>query len=97
LRGLSDSFDFIFNDLITSLSGPAQAEELADLCLARLRPGGMLAADNALRHGKVADPANHEPGVETMRAYLARVEGATDCETVIVPLRDGIALTVRRP
>jgi caffeoyl-CoA O-methyltransferase len=97
LRAMTDSFDLIFNDILTSLAGPQQAEELAALSLTRLRPGGLMVADNALRHGGVADPANHTAGVETMRAYLAYVEAAPGCETVIVPLRDGVALTVRRP
>ena len=97
LRTLPDTFDLIFVDILTSLAGPRQAEDLADLCLARLRPGGLLVADNALRKGRIADPANHEPGVEMMRAYLARVAAHPEMESVIIPLRDGIAISARRP
>ncbi len=97
LRGLPDAFDFIFVDILTALPDAAAAADLADLCLAHLRAGGMLVADNALRHGRLADPANVEPGVALMRAYLDRVAVAPGCDTVIVPLRDGVALTVRRP
>jgi predicted O-methyltransferase YrrM len=97
LRTMDDQFDFIFVDILTQLAGPAEGELLADLCIARLHPGGLLVADNALRKGRIADPANREPGVETMRRYRGRLDAHPDFATVIVPLRDGVALAVRHP
>jgi predicted O-methyltransferase YrrM len=97
LRTMDDQFDFIFVDILTQLAGPAEGELLADLCIARLRPGGLLVADNALRKGRIADPANREPGVETMRRYLGRLDAHPDFATVIVPLRDGVSIAVRHP
>ncbi len=96
LRDVPDRFDFIFNDILTQLPGPAEAETLTDLSIACLRPGGLLIADNALRKGGVADPANRSPGVLTMHAYLDRVRAHPDLETVILPLRDGLAISRRK-
>ena len=94
LAALADDFDFIFVDILTQLPGPAEADRLFDLCVARLRPGGLLVADNALRHGRVADPANQEPTVLAMRQWLARCAAHPALVTSIVPLRDGVSVSV---
>jgi predicted O-methyltransferase YrrM len=97
LAALGEDFDFIFVDILTQLPGPAEADRLFDLCVARLRPGGLLVADNALRHGRVADPANQEPTVLAMRRWLARCAGHAGLVTSVVPLRDGVSLSVYQP
>lgn len=97
LAALADDFDFIFVDILTQLPGPAEADRLFELCAARLRPGGLLVADNALRHGRVADPANQEPTVLAMRRWLDRCAAHPALVTSIVPLRDGVSVSVRRP
>jgi predicted O-methyltransferase YrrM len=97
LAEMTDTFDFIFVDILTSLHDPEQADTLFDLCLARLRPGGMLVADNALRRGDVADPANTDPGVAAVRRYLQRAATHPDLATTVVPLRDGVCISVRQP
>ena len=97
LAGLAEDFDLIFVDILTQLPGPAEADRLFELCAARLRPGGLLVADNALRHGRVADRANQEPTVLAMRHWLDRCAAHPALVTSIVPLRDGISLSVRQP
>ena len=96
LRDSSESFDFIFNDILTQLPGPAEAVALADLSIAHLRPGGLMIADNALRKGGVADPSNSSPGVVTMRAYLDRVTAHPDLESSLIAVRDGLAISRRK-
>src|SRR6185295_7708222 len=97
LAELTDDFDFIFVDILTSLRDPEQAEQLFDLCVARLRPGGWLVADNALRRGDVADPENTDPGIAAVRRYLQCATNHPDLVTTVVPLRDGVCLSVRQP
>jgi predicted O-methyltransferase YrrM len=97
LAALTERFDFIFIDILTQLAGPVDADRLFDLCVDRLVPGGLLVADNALRRGQIADPANQEPSVTAMRRYLERCATHPELTTTIVPLRDGIAISVRQP
>jgi predicted O-methyltransferase YrrM len=97
LTELTEDFDFLFIDILTSLRTPEQAEQLFDLCLARLRPGGLLVADNALRRGDVGDPANTDPGIVAVRRYLERASSHPDLATTVVPLRDGVCISVRQP
>lgn len=56
----------------------------------KLRPGGLLLADNLLWDGKVWDPANHETETEVMRALAQRLAGDPAWQSSIMPLRDGI-------
>jgi predicted O-methyltransferase YrrM len=97
LAELTEEFDFIFVDILTSLRAPDQADQLFDLCLARLRPGGLLVADNALRRGDVVDPDNSDPGIAAVRRYLDRATSHPDLSTTVVPLRDGVCISVRQP
>jgi predicted O-methyltransferase YrrM len=63
----------------------------------RLRPGGLLVADNALWGGTVADPACREPATAAVREYLERVTRDPRLATTVVPLRDGVAVSLRLP
>ncbi len=69
--------------------------EVVEPAVARLRPGGLLVADNALWDGTVADPSCHDPATEAIREYVARVSRHPLLATAVVPLRDGVAVSVR--
>ncbi len=60
-----------------------------------LRTGGLLLCDNAFLHGTVVDPENHSPSTEGVRAYNRLA--ATDPRVVsaVVPLRDGIVVSIK--
>lgn len=86
-------FDLVFLD-----HAKEQYRPFLEEVLPRLEPGGVILADNVLRQGKVA----HTPGPEddemtrAMREFNAFIMGHPELETVIVPLRDGIAVSVKR-
>jgi predicted O-methyltransferase YrrM len=63
--------------------------------VARLRPGGLLVTDNALWGGTVADPSCDEPSTVAVREYLRRVTTHPLLRTTVLPLRDGVAVSVR--
>lgn len=65
-----------------------------DLLLPRLRPGGILLADNTLWDGHVADPQRQDPQTRGIRAFNDTLAADPRVETLILPLRDG--LTVAR-
>src|SRR5205807_601938 len=53
LEGGGGPVDAIFNDLLNSFPDEVTVERCLELSLARLRPGGLLLADNALGRGRV--------------------------------------------
>jgi caffeoyl-CoA O-methyltransferase len=64
--------------------------------LKRLRPGGLILADNVLWMGRVADPAADDPQTEAIRAFNARVARDPRVECVMIPLSDGLTLLRKR-
>lgn len=85
--GEADAFDFAFID--------ADKESYADYwerCLALVRPGGLLAVDNVLRGGRVADPEAEDPGTEAIRAFNAAVHADERVDLSLVPVADGVTL-----
>jgi predicted O-methyltransferase YrrM len=85
--GQAGSFDFAFVDADKE-ENPAYYER----CLALLRSGGLLAFDNALSNGRVADPATSEPGVEAIRAVNRHARDDPRVRAALVPIGDGMLL-----
>ena len=62
-----------------------------------VRPGGMILADNVFGGGDVADHSSTEPRVRALRAYTAAAVARSELLTTVIPIADGIALSVIRP
>jgi predicted O-methyltransferase YrrM len=90
LRGAEGPLDVVFCDM-----DKESYPEAVEPAIERLRPGGLLVADNALWDGTVADPACREPSTLGVREYLRRVTTDARLRTAVVPLRDGVAVSVR--
>lgn len=86
----NDRFDCVFNDLLNSFPDEATVDGCFENSLRRLRPGGMLLADNALRRGEVVAPRSR--GARNVARYNELVAGEPRLESVIVPLRDGVSI-----
>jgi caffeoyl-CoA O-methyltransferase len=85
----------IFNDLLNSFPGEATVERCFAASLSRLRAGGLLLADNALRRGEVTAPRSR--GARNVVRWNELVAQEPRLESVIVPLRDGVSIArVRR-
>ena len=80
-------FDVVFID-IDKDGYPAALEAAAP----RVRPGGYLLADNVLWSGRVVDDATRDPATEGIREFNRRLFARPDFSSVIVPLRDGVAI-----
>jgi caffeoyl-CoA O-methyltransferase len=87
LEASSGDFDVIFID-IDKDGYPAALEAAAP----RLRPGGYLLADNVLWSGRVVDDSTRDPATEGIREFNRRLFARPDFSSVIVPLRDGVAI-----
>ncbi len=95
LQDIEGPFDLIFNDILSYLQNTEEAHQLRQACLDRLRPGGMLLCDNALRGGRVMAPSS-EPTVEATQAFIEAILQEPQWGASLIPIRDGI-LVCRKP
>ncbi|MEV3979637.1 O-methyltransferase [Nonomuraea sp. NPDC049758] len=63
-----------------------------ELLVERLRPGGLLLADNTLRSGHVADPARSETTTVQIREFNDLVIEDPRVSVVMLPVADGITM-----
>ena len=55
-----------------------------------LRPGGVVAFDNALWHDRVADPAQRDAETTAIREVIREVEDDDQLVQVLLPVGDGL-------
>jgi predicted O-methyltransferase YrrM len=90
LRQGGESFDLVFNDLLNSFPSEEAVRECFRLSLERLRPGGLLIADNALRRGEVVKPQGQGARNVVLWNRLVADDPRLDCS--LIPLRDGVSV-----
>ena len=95
MRGMEESFDLIFLDVLTQFEQPDAALEMLDLCVRRLRPGGVLLSDNALRSGKVLAPQDQTPSTQGIAAFNRAIFTHPRLTSTIIPIRDGLSMSVK--
>jgi predicted O-methyltransferase YrrM len=88
-------FDLIFQDGAKSLYGP-----LLDRLVSLLRPGGLLVTDNVLWDGEVvpgfkAAPQRERADTRAIADYNELVASHPHLRTAVVPLRDGVSISVK--
>jgi predicted O-methyltransferase YrrM len=96
LAKVSGPFDLIFQDSDKQLYVP-MLDRLVDL----LRPGGLLVTDNVLWDGEVvpgfvAEPKRDPEDTRAIAEYNGRLNAHPRLMTATVPLRDGVAISVKR-
>jgi caffeoyl-CoA O-methyltransferase len=69
--------------------------EYARLSLERLRPGGIVIADNAIRRGRIAEPGG-DADLEGTRGMHDLLAADTSLVATTVPVGDGLAIAVKR-
>jgi len=110
LAGMSDRITVVEGPALESLARVEGPFDLAfidadkagyvdyyEAVLARMRPGGLIVADNVLRSGRVLDEASTNPDNAGMRAFNERVASDPRVEAVMLTVRDGITLIRLRP
>ena len=95
MRGMEESFDLIFLDVLTQFDRADTALQLLDLCVRRLRNGGVLLSDNALRSGQVLDPSSHSASTQGIAAFNKAIMRHPRLVSSIIPMRDGISMSVK--
>lgn len=81
------TFDFIFID-----ADKQNYEVYYEQSLKLLRKGGLLAVDNTLWSGKVAEPENTEPGTRAIRRFNELIKNDNRVIKSLVPIGDGLTL-----
>jgi predicted O-methyltransferase YrrM len=71
---------------------PDYVEQAARL----LRPGGLLAVDNALWHDRLADPAQRDPDTIAIRGAVTALAEDERFLPALLPVGDGLLVAVRR-
>ncbi|MBA4063271.1 MAG: SAM-dependent methyltransferase [Isosphaera sp.] len=81
------TFDYAFVD-----ADKANYDAYYERCLELVRPGGLVAVDNTLWDGKVADPAATDADTAAIRALNAKLHGDTRVSLSVLPFADGLTL-----
>lgn len=93
LPKLADAhYDIVFLDAVKA-EYPAYLQHARRL----LRPGGLLLADNALWHGRVADESVSDADTEGLRAFNDAVRDDRTLTATILPVGDGLLAAAYHP
>ncbi len=90
-EGRAASFDFAFID-----ADKAGYLAYYERCLKLVRRGGLIAADNTLWGGSVADARNQSVDTRAIRAFNRKLVRDRRVEMALVPVGDGLTLALKR-
>jgi predicted O-methyltransferase YrrM len=86
-----DSFDFAFVD-----ADKTGYDGYYERCLTLVRAGGLIAFDNTLWSGAVADPARDDDDTKALRALNTKAHADPRVDACLLTIGDGILLVRRR-
>lgn len=89
--GQSGRFDFAFID-----ADKTNYDTYYEQILQLLRPGGLVALDNMLWSGRVADPSVTDADTRALRALNEKMRDDARVDMVLVTIRDGVMLARKR-
>jgi len=90
-RNGAGSYDFAFID-----ADKTGYDAYYEACLVLLRAGGLIAIDNVLWSGTVADPANNEPDTVALRALTVKIRDDSRVDACLLSVGDGVMLARKR-
>lgn len=83
----SDGYDLVFID-----GDKTEYSEYLLEAKRLVRPGGVIAFDNALWHDRVADPSQRDPDTSAIRDLLRQVASDDELLPLLLPTGDGLLL-----
>lgn len=89
-EGQSETFDFAFID-----ADKGNYDNYYERSLQLIRPGGLIAIDNVLWSGRVADSQNREGSTQKIRALNEKLHKDQRVTLSIVPIADGLTLAFK--
>lgn len=91
-HGGTGQFDFAFID-----ADKKNYSAYYESCLRLVRPGGLIAVDNTLWGGSVADPSVHDSDTVAIRDFNRRLRDDPRIDLSLVPIGDGLTLARIKP
>jgi predicted O-methyltransferase YrrM len=86
-EGQAGTFDFAFID-----ADKGNYENYYERSLQLIRPGGLIAIDNVLWSGRVADPEDRDKRTEAIRSFNEKLFRDERVSISLVPIADGLTL-----
>ncbi|MDZ7963511.1 MAG: class I SAM-dependent methyltransferase [Nostoc sp. DedSLP03] len=90
--GQAETFDFAFID-----ADKENYDGYYERSLQLVRPGGLIAIDNVLWSGQVADEQNQDESTQAIRALNKKLHHDERITLSLVPIADGLTLAIKRP
>ncbi len=90
-REAENHFDFVFID-----ADKEMYDDYYERALQLLRPGGLIAIDNVLWNGKVADRGATDPDTSALRNLNEKLHNDERIDLSMVPVGDGVTLCRKR-
>lgn len=90
-EGKRNFFDYAFID-----ADKANYDAYYEACLQLVRPGGLIAIDNTLWDGKIADASVNDPDTVAIRNLNAKIHGDDRVTLCFLPFADGLTLAMKR-
>lgn len=87
VAGEESAYDFAFID-----ADKGSYDGYYEACLRLVRPGGVIAIDNVLWSGRVADASVDDDGTRAIRALNDKIAADERVEAVMLPVADGLTL-----
>lgn len=89
---LDHDFDLIFLD-----ADKINYPKYLDILIVRLKKGGVLLSDNVLWDGKVLNEISQkDKSTKAIVEYNKMLNNRTDMDSVILPIRDGITISIKK-
>ncbi len=94
--------DFSGYDLVFIDASKSKYSGFFNQSMKLIKPGGLILCDNVLMRGTVAndcyDPeGKHKTSIKNIRAFLDYISTLDTVETAILPIGDGISMSIKKP
>jgi predicted O-methyltransferase YrrM len=90
--GQAETYDFAFID-----ADKENYDIYYERSLQLVRPGGLIAIDNVLWSGQVAEKQNQDESTQAIRALNQKLHHDERVTLSLVPIADGLTLAIKRP
>ncbi len=91
LKDFDGEIDLVFID-----ADKVNYPNYLNLCLPKLRKGGLLIADNVLWSGKVLDEKENDEDTKALKEFNEKLKSEDSLEKIMIPLRDGVYLGLKK-
>ena len=88
--GAGGSFDFAFID-----ADKTSYQAYYERALTLIRVGGLIAIDNTLWEGRVADPTAHDADTQAIRDFNRHLRDDRRVQQCLIPIGDGLSLALK--